>query len=133
MKRIFIAVFLIISSAFIGIYGSFETKRTCEAIVIEIEEATKENKNISENSGHVKRINFYNTTLELKALWEENSDFFYFFFNNDDIKAIEINIEKLPEHAKNGDLESAYLCLIECKEELVYLKNNTELTFSNIF
>ena len=78
-------------------------------------------------------MNFYETTTELKSLWEENSDFFYFFFNNDDIKTIETNIEKLPEHSKNGELESSYLCLVECLEELEYLKNNTRLTFSNIF
>ncbi len=133
MKRIFIAIFFILISVLIGIYGLFETEKICDKMIIEIEEATKEHREITENSSHQKRIDFYKTTTELKTLWEKNSDFFYFFCNNDDIKTVETNIEKLPEHAKNGDLESAYLCLVECLEEFVYLKNNTKLTFSNIF
>ncbi len=133
MKRIFIAIFFILLSVFIGIYSLSETEKICNKMIIEIEEATKENIEVTESSGHQKRLDFYKTTTELKSFWEKNSDFFYFFFNNDDIKTIETNIEKLPEHAKNGDLESSYLCLVECLEELVYLKNNTELTLSNVF
>ena len=133
MKRIFFAIFFILISVLIGLYGLTKTEKTCNKMMVEIEEATKENKDALESNSHQKKVNFYETTTELKSLWEENSDFFYFFFNNDDIKTIETNIEKLPEHAKNGDLESAYLCLVECLEEFIYLKSNTKLTFSNIF
>lgn len=133
MKRIFIAIFFILLSVSIGVYSLMETEKICNKMIFEIEYATKENIDVTKNSSHQKRINFYKTTTELQVLWEKNSDFFYFFFNNDDIKTIETNIEKLPEHAKNGDLESAYLCLVECLEEFIYLKSNTKLTFSNIF
>lgn len=133
MKRIFIAVFLIFLSVFIGCYSLNKTETICNKMIIEIENATEENIDVKESSSHQKRIEFYKTTTELQVLWEKNSDFFYFLFNNDDIKTIETNIEKLPEHAKNGDLESAYLCLVECKEEFVYLKNNSKLTLNNIF
>lgn len=132
MKRIFIAVFLIFLSVFIGCYSLKKTETICNKMITEIENATKENIELKENSSHQKRINFYKTTTELQVLWEKNSDFFYFFFNNDDIKTIETNIEKLPEHAKNGDLESAYLSLVECKEEFEYLKINTKFTINNI-
>ena len=91
------------------------------------------NIDVIENSSHQKRINFYKTTTELQVLWEKNSDFFYFFFNNDDIKELELNIEKIPEHAKNGDLETTYLCLVECMEELEYIKNSVKLNFDNVF
>lgn len=133
MKRIFIAVFLIFLSVFIGCYSLNKTETICNKMIIEIENATEENIDVKESSGHQKRIDFYKTTTELQVLWENYSDFFYFFFNNDDIKTIETNIEKLPEHAKNGDLESAYLSLVECKEEFVYLKNNTRVTLNNVF
>ena len=102
-------------------------------MIIEVEYAIKENKEVTESNSHQKRIDFYETTTEIKSLWEKNSKFFYIFFNNDDIKTIETNIEKLPEHAKSGDLESTNLCLVESLEELEYLKNNSKLTFSNIF
>lgn len=133
MKRIFFAIFFILISVLIGLYGLKETEKNCNRMIVEIEEATKENKVVIESSSHQRKVDFYKTTTELKALWEENSDFFYFFFDNDDIKTIETNIEKLPEHSKNGELEASYLCLVECLEELEYLKNNTRLTFSNIF
>ena len=133
MKRIFFAIFFILISVLIGLYGLTKTEKICNKMMVEIEEATKENKDALESNSHQKKVNFYETTTELKSLWEENSDFFYFFFNNDDIKTIETNIEKLPEHSKNGELEPSYLCLVECLEELEYLKNNTRLTFSNIF
>lgn len=132
MKRIYIAVFLIFLSVFIGCYSLKKTETICNKMITEIENATKENIELKENSSHQKRIDFYKTTTELQVLWEKNSDFFYFFLNNDDIKTIETNIEKLPEHAKNGDLESAYLSLVECKEEFEYLKSNTKFTFNNI-
>jgi HD superfamily phosphohydrolase len=133
MKRIFIAVFLIFLSIFIGCYSLNKTETICNKMITEINKATEENIEVTESSSHQKRINFYKTTTELKSLWEKESEFFYYFFNNDDLKTLETNIEKLPEHAKNGDFESAYLCLAECLEELEYLKNNTKLSFSNIF
>ena len=133
MKRIFIAIFFILLSILIGIYSLVETERICNKMIIEIQYATKENKEATESSSHQKRIDFYETTTEIKNLWEKNSKFFYIFFNNDDIKTIETNIEQLPEYAKSGDLESTYLCLVEALEELEYLKNSTKLTFSNIF
>lgn len=133
MKRIFIAVFLIFLSIYIGSYSLNKTEQLCNKMILEIEKATEENIEVTESSSHTKKVNFYKTTTELKSLWEKDSEFFYYFFNNDDIKTLETNIEKLPEHAKSGDLESAYLCLVECLEELEYLKNNTRITFSNIF
>ena len=110
-----------------------KTEKICNKMMVEIEEATKENKDALESNSHQKKVNFYETTTELKSLWEENSDFFYFFFNNDDIKELELNIEKIPEHAKNGDLETTYLCLVECKEELEYIKNSVKLNLDNVF
>ena len=133
MKRIFIAIFFILLSILIGIYSLVETEQICNKMIVEIEYAIKENKEVTESNSHQKRIDFYETTTEIKSLWEKNSKFFYIFFNNDDIKTIETNIEKLPEHAKSGDLESTNLCLVESLEELEYLKNNSKLTFSNIF
>ena len=133
MKRIFIAIFFILLSILIGIYSLVETERICNKMIIEVEYAIKENKEVTESNSHQKRVDFYETTTEIKSLWEKNSKFFYIFFNNDDIKTIETNIEKLPEHAKSGDLESTNLCLVESLEELEYLKNNSKLTFSNIF
>lgn len=133
MKRIFIAIFFITLSVLIGIFGLFETERICNKMIIEIEQATEENKKVTEDNSHQGRLNFYDTANELNARWEENSDFFYFFFNNDDIKNIETNIEKLPTHAKNGDFESAYLCLVECLEDLEYVKNSVSPSFNNIF
>ena len=133
MKRIFIAIFFILLSILIGVYSLVETEQICNKMIVEIEYAIKENKEVTESNSHQKRIDFYETTTEIKSLWEKNSKFFYIFFNNDDIKTIETNIEKLPEHAKSGDLESTNLCLVESLEELEYLKNNSKLTFSNIF
>lgn len=133
MKRIFIAIFFILLSILIGIYSLVETEQICNKMIIEVEYAIKENKEVTESNSHQKRVDFYETTTEIKSLWEKNSKFFYIFFNNDDIKTIETNIEKLPEHAKSGDLESTNLCLVESLEELEYLKNNSKLTFSNIF
>ena len=133
MKRIFIAIFFILLSILIGSYSLVETEQICNKMIIEVEYAIKENKEVTESNSHQKRIDFYETTTEIKSLWEKNSKFFYIFFNNDDIKTIETNIEKLPEHAKSGDLESTNLCLVESLEELEYLKNNSKLTFSNIF
>ena len=133
MKRIFIAIFFILLSILIGIYSLVETEQICNKMIIEVEYAIKENKEVTESNSHQKKIDFYETTTEIKSLWEKNSKFFYIFFNNDDIKTIETNIEKLPEHAKSGNLESTNLCLVESLEELEYLKNNSKLTFSNIF
>ena len=133
MKRVIIAIVFIVTSIVTGIYSTNETDNRCNRMESRINSAIKLNTEILENNNHNKRIEFYNTTKSLNDAWEENSRFFYFFFNNDDIKDIETNIEKLPEHAKNGDLESAYLCLVECLEEFVYLKNNTRLTFNNMF
>ena len=133
MKRIFIAIFLIFLSVFIGCYSLNKTETVCNKMIFEIEYAIKENKEVTESNSHQKRVDFYETTTEIKSLWEKNSKFFYIFFNNDDIKTIETNIEKLPEHAKSGNLESTNLCLVESLEELEYLKNNSKLTFSNIF
>ena len=133
MKRIFIAIFFILLSILIGSYSLVETEQICNKMIIEVEYAIKENKEVTESNSHQKRIDFYETTTVIKSLWEKNSKFFYIFFNNDDIKTIETNIEKLPEHAKSGDLESTNLCLVESLEELEYLKNNSKLTFSNIF
>ena len=77
---------------------------------------------------------------EMKHVLEKQENLFIkqaeivdFTVEDGKVKTIETNIEKLPEHSKNGELESSYLCLVECLEELEYLKNNTRLTFSNIF
>ena len=86
-------------------------------MILRIETLTKQNNEIIENSNHDKRVEFYEKTINFHNLWEDNSKFFYLFFNNDDIKEIEINIEKLPEHAKNGELEETKQCLVECLEE----------------
>ena len=133
MKRIYIAIFFIMLSVLIGLFSLSETEKICNEMINELENATKENIAVTEDNSHQKRVNFYKTTTTIRSLWEKNSDIFYFFFNNDDIKTLETNIEKLPEHAKNGDLESAYLCLIECLEELEYIKNSTKLNLNNIF
>ncbi|MBR2876857.1 MAG: DUF4363 family protein [Clostridia bacterium] len=133
MKRLIIAVIFIAFSIILGVYSLTKTTRLCNNMIIRIESATKDNTEILENSSHEKRINFYNSLVSLNDIWEENSDFFYYFFNNDDIKTIETNIEKLPVHAKNGDLESTYLCLVECLEEFEYIKNSSSLELNNIF
>ncbi len=112
MKRIIIAIFFILLSVLIGIYSLVETERICNKMIIELEYATKENKEATESSSHQKRIDFYETTTKIKSSWEKNSKFFYIFFNNDYIKTIETNIEQLPEHAKNGDLESRIYVLL---------------------
>ena len=133
MKRIFIAIIFISFAVIMGAYSTIKTDRLCNDITKKIEIMTKDNTDILKENNHDKRIDFYKSTIELNEFWEENSDFFYFFFNNDEIKAIETNIEKLPQHAKNGDLESAYLCLVEAMEEFEYLKNNSALNSNNIF
>lgn len=133
MKRVIIAIVLISVSVYTGVYSLNETKRICNNMISRIDTITKYNTDILENDNHDKRVEFYNKTQSLHDVWEENSKFFYFFFNNDDIKQIETNIEKLPEHAKNGDLESTYLCLVECLEEFEYIKNSVKLNWDNVF
>lgn len=133
MKRVLIAVIFIALSIYIGIYSLNETTKICNNMMSRIEGITKYNTEILENDSHDKRVELYNKTVKFHDAWEENSKFFYFFFNNDDIKQIETNIEKLPEHAKNGDLEAAYLCLVECLEEFEYIKSNVKLNFDNVF
>ena len=64
MKRIFIAVFLIFLSVFIGCYSLNKTETICDKMIIEIENATEENIDVKESSGHQKRIDFYKTTTE---------------------------------------------------------------------
>lgn len=133
MKRVIIAIVFIAVSIVIGIYSAKETEKRCNKLESRIDIAVKLNTEILENSSHDKRIEFYNTMENLNDAWEENSQFFYFFFNNDDIKEIETNFEKLPTHAKSGDIESTYLCLVEVLEELEYLKNSTRPDLNNIF
>lgn len=133
MKRVIIAIVLISVSVYTGIYSLNETKRICNNMISRIDTITEYNTDILENDNHDKRVEFYKKTQNLHDVWEENSKFFYFFFNNDDIKQLELNIEKLPEHAKNGDLETTYLCLVECMEELEYIKNSVKLNFDNVF
>ena len=133
MKRIFIAFIFIGISICIGIFSQNRTDQICNNMIIRIESLTKELEQVSETENHDKRINFYNSTINLKDSWEENSTFFYFFFKNDELKTLETNIEKLEEHAKNGEYESSYLCIIECLEELEYIKNSTKLKLNNVF
>lgn len=133
MKRVVIAIVFIALSIYIGMYSLNETTKICNNMILRIETITDFNTEILENNNHDKRIEFYNKTLNLHDAWEENSKFLYFFFNNDDIKEIEINIEKLPEHAKNGDLEEAKQCLVECLEELEYIKSSVKLSWDNVF
>lgn len=133
MKRIIIAIIFIAISVIIGIYSTNETDKRCRRMESRINSAIELNTEILETSTHDKRIEFYNMTKNLNDAWEETSQFFYFFFNNDDIKDIETNIEKLPTHAKSGDIESTYLCLVEVLEEFEYLKNSTKPDFNNIF
>ncbi len=133
MKRVIIAIFFIALSIYIGVYSLNETTKICNNMISRIETMTEHNTDILENNNHDKRVEFYNKTQNLHDAWEENSKFFYFFFNNDDIKELELNIEKLPEHAKSGDLESTYLCLVECLEELEYIKNSVRLNWDNVF
>ncbi len=133
MKRVIIAIVLISVSVYTGVYSLNETKRICNNMISRIDTITQYNTDILENDNHDKRVEFYNKTQSLHDVWEENSKFFYFFFNNDDIKQLETSIEKLPEHAKNGDLETTYLCLVESKEELEYIKNSVKLNWDNIF
>lgn len=133
MKRVIIAIFFIALSIYIGVYSLNETTKICNNMIARIETITEYNTDILENNNHDKRVEFYKKTQNLHDAWEENSKFFYFFFNNDDIKELELNIEKLPEHAKNGDLETTYLCLVECLEELEYIKNSVKLNWDNVF
>ena len=133
MKRVIIAIFFIALSIYIGVYSLNKTTKICNNMISRIETATEYNTDILENDNHDKRVEFYKKTVSLHDVWEENSKFFYFFFNNDDIKELELNIEKIPEHAKNGDLETTYLCLVECKEELEYIKNSVKLNLDNVF
>ena len=133
MKRVIIAIVLISVSVYTGVYSLNETERICNNMISRIDTITEYNTDILENDNHDKRVEFYKKTQNLHDVWEENSKFFYFFFNNDDIKQLELNIEKLPEHAKNGDLETTYLCLVECKEEIEYIKNSVKLNLDNVF
>jgi HD superfamily phosphohydrolase len=133
MKRVIIAIFFIALSIYIGVYSLNKTTKICNNMISRIDTITKYNTDILENDNHDKRVEFYNKTQSLHDIWEENSKFFYFFFNNDDIKQLETSIEKLPEHAKNGDLESTYLCLVECLEEFEYIKNSVKLNWDNVF
>lgn len=133
MKRVIIAIVFIVTSIITGIYSTNETDKRCNRMETRINSAIKLNTEILENNSHDKRIEFYNTTKSLYDAWEENSQFFYFFFNNDAIKDIETNIEKIPTHAKSGDIESTYLCLVEVLEEFEYLKNSSVVNLNNIF
>ncbi len=133
MKRIIIAFIFLAISVCIGIFSQNRTERICNNMLIRIEELAKDLEETTINGNHDKKIDFYNATKNLNDSWEENSTFFYFFFNNNEIKALETNIEKLPEHAKNGEYEASYLCIIECLEELEYIKNSTKLKWDNVF
>lgn len=133
MKRLIIAIIFIALSIYIGIYSYNKTNKACNNMISRIETLTKQNNEIIENNNHDKRVEFYEKTINFHNLWEDNSKFFYLFFNNDDIKEIEINIEKLPVHAKNGELEETKKCLVECLEELEYIKNSVKLDFDNVF
>ena len=133
MKRIFIAIFLIAVSVFIGIYSLNKTTRICSNMISQLEKTTKEVIDIKENSSHDKRIGLYKSTQGLNDAWEENAAFLYFFFDTNSIKNIETSIEKTPLHVKNGDLEATYLCLVECLEELEFIKSSVTIDIENIF
>ena len=133
MKRVFIAIAFIFISVAVGIYSVNTTQRKCNRLISRINTAIELSNEITENDNHNKRIKLYSLAKNLNEAWESESEFFYFFFNNDDLKSIETNIEKIPIHTKNGDIESAYLCLVECSEEFEYLKNSIIPDLNNIF
>jgi hypothetical protein len=133
MKRVFIAITFIFISVAVGIYSVNETEKKCNRLMSRINSAIDLSKEIAENDSHNKRTKLYTSAKNLNETWENESKFFYFFFNNDDLKSIETNIEKIPIHAKTGDIESAYLCLVECSEEIEYLKSSIIPNFNNIF
>ena len=133
MKRVFIAITFIFISVALGIYSVNETEKKCNRLMSRINSAIDLSNEITENDSHNKRLKLYTSAKNLNEAWENESKFFYFFFNNDDLKSIETNIEKIPIHAKTGDIESAYLCLVECCEEIEYLKSSIIPNFNNIF
>jgi hypothetical protein len=133
MKRVFIAITFIFISVAVCIYSVNATEKKCNRLMSRINSAIDLSNEITENDSHNKRLKLYTSTKNLNEAWENESKFFYFFFNNDDLKSIETNIEKIPVHAKNGDIESAYLCLVECSEEIEYLKSSIIPNFNNIF
>ncbi len=133
MKRVIIAIIFITLSIVVGIYSMNETTSKCNRMMSRIEKGIKESTELQESNNHDKKIEFYNSMESLNDAWEENSKFFYFFFNNDEIRDIEINIEKLPTHAKCGNIEEANLCLVEALEDFEYLKNSSVVNLNNIF
>lgn len=133
MKRIFIALFLIAASVCIGIFSLNKTTRICSNMISRIQKATEEVTSIKENSSHDKRIELYKSTQALNDAWKESSPFLYFFFDTNSIKSIEISIEKMPVHVKNGDLDATYLCLVDCLEELEFIKSSVAIDIENIF
>ncbi len=133
MKRVFIAITFIFISVAVGIYSVNATEKKCNRLMSRINSAIDLSNEITENDSHNKRTKLYTSAKNLNEAWENESKFFYFFFNNDDLKSIETNIEKIPIHAKNGDIESAYLSLVECSEEIEYLKSSITPNFNNIF
>ena len=133
MNRFITSVILILISVGIGIFSLTETTKLCNTMTQKIEILIVESEALTEKERNIKKDELYSEMVELNNVWENASGFFYFFFNNDDIKTIETNIKKLPIHAKNGEVEALYLCLVECSEEFQYIKNSSHLNFNNIF
>lgn len=133
MKRIIIAFVLIGFSIYVGVFSLNKTEKICKNMISRIEATLNDLEEVEKSSTHEKRVTLYNTAKNLDDAWEESSLFFYFFFENEEIKEIELNVEKIPVHVKNGDLAATYICLVECREELEYIKSSVTLRFENIF
>ena len=102
-------------------------------MISRLEAVTEDVVDIKQNSTHDKRVELYKKTNSLCDAWDETAFFLYLFFDSDNVKNIELNIKKAPIHVKNGDLDTTYLCLVDCIEELEYIKSSSIPDVENIF
>lgn len=126
MKRLVLAIFLMLGAIIIGITSFFSLNSLSNEIISE----TKTCIEVSHNDNQEELIK---ATENLSILWQKSQEKIVILTSREDLKTVETNIPTLEILAKSGELDLYRLRCTECISAMESLKKKEKLTWGNIF
>jgi hypothetical protein len=126
MKRIIIAVCVIVTAFAISFTGYFLVDNACKKIELSLSEIC----NVSQNNEVEKSIELSEKTI---ILWEDVHDTIESFIRHEETDKLEETIKSLPVYAKQGNMERLEQQADLAIDELHHLIRSEKPLLSNIF
>lgn len=126
MKRLIVAVTILLVSVGLGIFSLFFVEKACSDAVTSLEKILESA--VTENREEVTRL-----AVQTNREWKEKNFLLNILIGRAQISTVDKSLSKITYFAEIAEYESIILNAEDCKEELLYIIESNEPKLSTVF